>query len=90
MSMIITCHVDNLLHFEDENGNRISDECTIIADYRNTAVKDRFFKEKFVFKNRQYDRNKTYYLVITDEETGIIKDKIKFCIDIAIIDNFGF
>ena len=79
-----------LLHFEDKDGNRISDECTIIANYENTEVKDRFFREKFVFKNIKYDRNEPYYLVIIDEETGIIKDKIKFYIGIAIVNNFDF
>ena len=79
-----------LLHFEDENGNRVSDECTIVANYTNAEVKDRFFKEKFVFKNIDYNRDKNYYLVIVDEETGIEKQRIKFIIDIAIINNFGF
>ena len=79
-----------LLHFEDENGNRVSDECTIIANYENTEVKDRFFREKFVFKNIEYDRTKPYYLVITDEETGIKLPRVKFYIDIAIVNNFDF
>ena len=79
-----------LLHFEDENGNRVSDECTIVANYTNTEVKDRFFKDKFVFKNIDYDKEKNYYLVISDEETGIERQRIKFIIDIAIINNFGF
>ena len=79
-----------LLHFEDENGNRVSDECTIVANYTNTEVKDRFFKEKFVFKNIDYDKEKNYYLVISDEETRIEKQRIRFIIDIAIINNFGF
>lgn len=79
-----------LLHFEDKDGNRMSDECTIIANYENTEVKDRFFREKFVFKNIKYDKNEPYYLVIIDEETGIIKDKIKFYIDIVIANNFDF
>ena len=79
-----------LLHFEDKDGNRISDECTIIANYENTEVKDRFFREKFVFKNIKYNRNEPYYLVIIDEETGIVKNKIKFYIDIAIVNNFDF
>ncbi len=79
-----------LLHFEDENGNRVSDECTIIANYENTEVKDRFFREKFVFKNIEYDRTKPYYLVITDEETGIELPRVKFYIDIAIVNNFDF
>lgn len=71
-------------------GNRVSDECTIIANYKNTEVKDRFFKEKFVFKNIEYDRNKPYFLIITDEETGIEFTRIKFYIDIAIVNNFDF
>lgn len=79
-----------LLHFEDENGNRVSDECTIIANYKNTEVKDRFFREKFVFKNIKYDRTKPYYLVITDEETGIELPRVTFYIDIAIVNNFDF
>lgn len=79
-----------LLHFEDENGNRVSDECTIIANYKNTEVKDRFFREKFVFKNIKYDRRKPYYLVITDEETGIELPRVTFYIDIAIVNNFDF
>ena len=79
-----------LLHFEDEDGNQISDECTIIANYTNTEVKDRFFREKFVFKNINYDKEKNYYLVVIDEETGIEHQRIRFIIDITIINNFGF
>ncbi len=79
-----------LLHFEDENGNRVSDECTIVANYTNTEVKDRFFREKFVFKNIDYNKEKKHYLVIIDEETGIEQQRIRFIIDIAIINNFGF
>ena len=79
-----------LLHFEDENGNRVSDECTIVANYSNTEVKDRFFKEKFVFKNIEYNTDKNYYLVFIDDETGIETQRIRFVIDITIINNFGF
>lgn len=79
-----------LLHFEDENQNRVSDECTIIADYENTEVKDRFFREKFVFKNIEYNRTKPYYLVITNEKTGEVFQKVRFTIDIAIVNNFDF
>ena len=79
-----------LLHFEDEDGNKISDECTIIANYENTEVKNRFFKEKFVFKNMRYDKNKPYYLIIIDEKTEKVEYKIKFYIDIAVINDFDF
>lgn len=78
------------IHFEDENGEKISNECIIVANYENADVKDRFFKEKFVFKNIAYDRNKDYYLVIADEDTGIEISRIKFIIDIAITNNFNF
>ncbi|MEG1009526.1 MAG: BREX-1 system phosphatase PglZ type A, partial [Clostridia bacterium] len=79
-----------LLHFEDMSGTRISDECTIIANYEHTEVKNRFFKEKFVFKNIKYDKDKVYFLVIRDEETKIETTRIKFYIDIAIVNNFDF
>ena len=62
----------------------------IIANYENTEVKDRFFREKFVFKNIEYDKNKPYFLVITDEATGIELPRVKFFIDIAIVNNFDF
>ena len=78
------------MHFEDEDGNKISDECTIIANYENTEVKNRFFKEKFVFKNMRYDKNKPYYLIIIDEKTEKVEYKIKFYIDIAVINDFDF
>ena len=41
-------------------------------------------------KNKAYDKNKPYYLVIIDEETGIEHTRIKFYIDIAIVNNFDF
>lgn len=78
------------IHFEDEFGEKISNECIIVANLENADVKDRFFKEKFVFKNITYDRNKDYYLVISDEETGIELSRVKFVIDIAISNNFNF
>lgn len=79
-----------LIHFEDDKNERISNECVIIADNISKDVKDRFYKEKFVFKNIKYDRNKDYYLVITDEETGIEESRVKFTIDIAISNTFNF
>ena len=74
------------LHFEDEEGIRVSDECTIIANYTNTPVKERIFREKFVFKNIRFDRNKPYYLIVVDEENNEIINKVKFYIDRINID----
>jgi uncharacterized protein (TIGR02687 family) len=79
-----------LVHFVDEAGIKVSDQCTIVANLADENIKSRIFEEKFVFKNIAYDKNKIYYLVITDEETGIVKDKVNFYIDIAIVNDFGF
>ena len=78
------------IHFEDENENRISNECIIIADNTSNNVKDRFYKEKFVFKNLKYDRNKDYYLIIRDEETLEEIERVKFVIDISLSNSFTF
>ena len=72
-----------LLHFEDEEGNMISNECVIIANYSNKAVEDRQFKEKFVFKNIKYSMDKKYFLVIINEETNEVINKEPFYIDIV-------
>ena len=81
-----------LVHFEDQEGNKVSDECTIVADLTDKDPNNRKFREKFVFKNIKYDKSKTYKMVVVDEETGIEKTEAgePFYIDIAIINNFDF
>ena len=79
-----------LLHFEDKTHNKISDETTIVANLTSTDIKDRYFKEKFVFKNINYNRDEKYKLVIIDEETKVVVKEIEFVIDIAIVNNFDF
>ena len=49
-----------LLHFEDKDGNRVSDETTIVANLTSEDIKDRYFKEKFVFKNISYNKDAKY------------------------------
>ena len=79
-----------LLHFEDGNGNRVSDETTIVANLTSEDIKDRYFKEKFVFKNISYNKDEKYKLLIIDEETNVVVKEIEFVIDIAIVNNFDF
>ena len=79
-----------ILHFEDEDGNRISDETTIVANLSSKDIKDRYFKEKFVFKNISYNKDAKYKLVIIDEETNVVVKEIEFVIDIVIVNNFDF
>lgn len=80
------------IYFADEDGNRVSNENIIIADSKSENYADRSFREKFVLKDRRYDKNKKYYLVMEDEEEAVEKiyEKIPFIIDIAITDDFGF
>ena len=80
------------VYFVDEENNRISNENIIIADSKSEAYEDRSFREKFVLKNRKYDKTRKYYLVMEDEEETVEKiyERIPFIIDIAISDDFGF
>ncbi|MDO4746802.1 MAG: BREX-1 system phosphatase PglZ type A [Candidatus Saccharibacteria bacterium] len=71
------------VYFEDADGNRISDEVTIIADSSDPDPAKREFKEKFVFsQNRTYDKNANYFLVITDGAG--YEERINFKIDIIM------
>lgn len=79
------------LYFEDENGERISNENIIIADSRSKNPKDRTYREKFTLKDISYDKIKKYYLILEDEEEPVEKiyERIPFGIDLIISDNFG-
>lgn len=78
-------------YFEDEEGNRISNENIIIGDSKSENPVERTFREKFVLKSMQYDKTKKYFLVIQDDEdVNGYYERIPFNIDIAIIDDFGF
>lgn len=80
------------LYFEDEEGNRISNENIIIADSRSSKPEDRTFREKFTLKDQPYDKGQKYYLVMEDDEESVEKiyDRVPFMIDLAIVNDFGF
>lgn len=80
------------LYFEDEAGQRISNENIIIADSGSTQAARRAFKEKFTLKEMPYDKGKRYYLIMEDEEETVKKiyEKIPFVIDLLISDDFIF
>lgn len=78
-------------YFEDEDGNKISNENIIIGDSRSENPKERTYREKFVLKSMAYDKTKQYFLVIQDDEDAEGDyERIPFNIDIAIVDEFGF
>lgn len=78
-------------YFEDEDGNKISNENIIIGDSRSENPKERTYREKFVLKSMDYDKTKQYFLVIQDDEDAQGDyERIPFNIDISIVDEFGF
>ena len=80
------------LYFEDEAGQRISNENIIIADSSSSQAAKRAHREKFTLKELPYDKNKPYYLIMEDEEEPVEKiyKKIPFVIDLLISDDFIF
>lgn len=79
-----------IVYFEDEEGNILSNEETIIADLITENPEERMFSIQFALKNIQYDRSKMYYLVIRDTDTDIITEKIPFNIDLGFVSDFDF
>ena len=74
----------------DEEGNAISNEEQVIGDREFDSPEDRTFKLRFVLKSISYDKNKNYYLVIKDTETGVMVDQIAFTINLGIVSDFDF
>jgi len=74
------------LYIADEEGNRISNENIVIADSRSENHAERMFREKFVLKDKEYDRNKMYHLVVKDDGENItpILQRIPVTIDLLI------
>lgn len=66
------------LYFTDKNEVKISNENIVIADSRSNRPEDRIFKEKFTLKNIAYDKTTEYYLVMEDEFTKEVYEKISF------------
>ena len=78
------------IYFEDDDGNKISNEVIIFADKNSEYSQDRQFKEKFTLKRMGYSKSKKYYLIIKDGQTDLEIDRIEFMIDIAFQDGFDF
>ena len=78
-------------YMEDSDGNVVSDKQKIIANKTSLVTKDREFKCTFNLKSQKFMNNKSYYLVIVNEDGTSIPIKEEFQIDIAMaIDDFDF
>jgi hypothetical protein len=72
------------VYFIDEDRNVISDEKIFIANKTTDNLNDRTIEMRFLLKNQNYDRDKRYYLVMEDAETGNeLCQEIPFVIDIV-------
>lgn len=73
--------------FLSEEGERISNENIYLADSRELDSARRMFRVRFHFKNQKYDRSKQYYLVVTDDKTGIEQFRHPVVVDITSMEN---
>jgi len=78
------------LLFESEDGERISNENIYVADSREPDSAKRIFRMRFNFKNQKYDKNKQYYLVVTDDNTGLELFRHPVIMDLTFADDFGW
>ncbi|SEQ84452.1 TIGR02687 family protein [Lachnospiraceae bacterium NE2001] len=78
------------LVFLSEDGERISNENIYVADSREPDSSKRIFRLRFNFKNQKYDKDKMYYLVVTDDNTGVELFRHPVIMDITFADDFGF
>lgn len=79
-------------YFADNQGNKISNEISLIADKTSSNPNDRIFRERFTLKNMSYSRTDNYYLILEDEEAAVEKvyEKIPFNISLGIVNDFDF
>ncbi len=73
--------------FVSEEDERISNEVVYVADNHELDSTKRIFRIRFHFKNQKYDKNKQYYLVVTDDKTGIEQFRVPVIVDITVVDN---
>jgi len=76
--------------FMSEDGERISNENTYVADSREPDSQKRIFRMRFNFKNKSYDKSKQYYLIVYDSNTEIEAFRHPVIMDLAFADDFGF
>ena len=78
------------LVFMSEDDARISNENIHVADSREPDSSKRIFRMRFNFKNQKYDKNKQYYLVVIDDNTGVELFRHPVIMDITFSDDFGW
>ncbi|MHB8276474.1 MAG: BREX-1 system phosphatase PglZ type A [Candidatus Humimicrobiaceae bacterium] len=65
-------------------GEKISNEQVCIVDKNSDIADERIINLRFTLKQKRFDKDKDYYLILLDEKTGLEHMKISFKIDILI------
>lgn len=78
------------ISFVDADGNLISNENKYVADNREEESAKRIFRMRFTFKNQEYDKDKPYFLIAKDENTGVEIFRHQVIMDLPFAGDFGF
>lgn len=78
------------IFFISEDNEKISDEASFFADSRESDTLKRIFRMKFRFKDKKYDKDKKYYLVVYDDSTGMESFRHPVIMDMTFMDDYGF
>ncbi|MDD4835308.1 MAG: BREX-1 system phosphatase PglZ type A, partial [Lutispora sp.] len=78
------------VYMVDGNDNLISNEEVLLGDKTSQNPEDRNISIRFVLKSMDYDKNRNYYLIIKDDDTDVVYDRIPFSISLGIASDFDF
>lgn len=78
------------IYFLSEKNEKISNENILVADSRESDPLKRISRLRFTFKNKKYDKEKKYFLVVYDETTGLEVFRHPVTMDLAFADDYGF
>lgn len=80
---VITDNIKSLnvkLYFENSDGDKISNETAINVSNKTEQEQ---FRVKFTFRDKEYSKERHYYLVMCDTDADIEINRIPYIIDIA-------
>ena len=78
------------IYIADSNGIPVSDTQILIADRTNCDDTDRVFRIRLTLKGITFNKNEPYCLMIVEQNTASITERIKFSIDISFANDFDF
>ena len=78
------------VYMADAAGTAVSDRKTVIADKTSNNGADRVFRTRFTLKSLDFKKTDTYYMIIAEQGTTDVTERIEFTIDIAFVNDFDF